>query len=141
MADRPAVNPARARLQFAQYFHGADLGCAGDRAAGKQGPQNIGDAGLLALTRRDGGNHGVQGGIGLDREKRIDRHAAGLGDAAEIVADQIHDHQIFRPFLGAGGQRGADGGVIAAQVGARRRALHRPGADRAIGRQFEEQFR
>ena len=55
-----------------------------------------------ALPRRDGGDHGVQGGIGFDLEQIADRHAAGLGDAAEIVADQIHDHQILGAVLGAG---------------------------------------
>ena len=41
----------------------------------------------------------MHGRIGLDREQVGHLDAADLGDAAEIVAQQIDDHQIFGALL------------------------------------------
>src|SRR3569833_4410922 len=40
-AQRAAIGAARRGFQLMQDFHGANLGRPGDRAAGKQSPQNV----------------------------------------------------------------------------------------------------
>ncbi len=50
----------------------------------------------------------------MNRSRHLD--AAAFGDAAEIVADQIHDHQILGAVLGAGRKPGSLGRVIAARA-------------------------
>ena len=93
----------------------------------------------LRFLRRDGGDHGVQGGIGLDLEQVLTSTLPASRDAAEIVADQIHDHQIFGAVLGAGRQRGAFAVIVPARaprvpfIG---RTVIRPSAG-----EIEEQFR
>ena len=81
----------------------------------------------------DGRGHLQQRRIGLDREQRRHLDAAGAGDAGEIVAQQIDDHQILGALLGIGGEGGGIG------VG-RRGALHRPRGE-AARLEREEQFR
>ena len=68
----------------------------------------------------------MHGAIGLDGEEVGDLDRADLGDAAEIVAKQIDDHQILGALLLVHGEPGLEAGVLARRAPARRRALHRP---------------
>jgi hypothetical protein len=79
----------------------------------------------------------VQGRIGLDRKQVLGPHAAGLGDAAQIIADQIHDHQIFGAVLGDAASAARS---RASSPRRARCALHRPGAYPPICRS-QKQFR
>ncbi len=56
-------------------------------------------------------------------------YAAGLGDAADIVAQQIDDHQIFSAVLGRIGQTASLCGVLFCVRQPRQRALDRAGLD------------
>ncbi|OQA33350.1 MAG: hypothetical protein BWY57_01283 [Betaproteobacteria bacterium ADurb.Bin341] len=62
-------------------------------------------------------------GVFLDVKERIDPDTADLGNAAEVIAQQIDDHQVFRPVF----FRMAQFIRVAA---ARRGAFHRPGGER-----------
>ena len=65
--------------------------------------------------------------VGLDREQVGDLDRADLGHAAEIVAQQIDDHQVLGALLLVHGEPGREARVLARRASARRRALHRPG--------------
>jgi hypothetical protein len=67
----------------------------------------------------------MDGRIGLDLEQFFDAHAAGSGDAAEIVADEIDDHQILRPLLFAVRKTRAPALVLIRIGAAWRGAFHR----------------
>ena len=137
IADGAAIGAARAAFQLPQNFHRPDLGSAGDRAAGKQRLHNRGDVGIRAQPRRDGGHHGVQGRVGLDGEQIFHAYAANLRDAAHIVANEIHDHQIFGAVLCRSRQRGAAQNIIAL---ARCGAFHGARTNMAA-LHFKKQFR
>ncbi len=140
MADGAAIQAARALLQFADDLHRADLRRAGDRAAGKQRAHDLLDACRRLEPRGDGGDHGVQGGIGLDGEEVFHRDAADQRQAADVVAHQIDDHQVLGAILRRGGERGLGAGVGEFVGAARRGALHRPRRDAALRRYSKEQL-
>jgi hypothetical protein len=56
-------------------------------------------------------------------------HAAGLADPRQVIAHQIHDHQVFRPILQRSGQRIGFGPVLLGIRPARAGALDGPGLD------------
>ena len=80
--------------------------------------------------------------IGLDREQVGDLDRADLGHAAEIVAQQIDDHQILGALLLVHGEPGLEAGIFARRAAPGRGALHRPrrhvlalAAEEQLGRQ------
>ena len=74
----------------------------------------------LADDRRD---QVVHGGVALEREQLGHAHGAGRADARQIVAHQVHDHQVLGAILGALGERLAE---RARRARARRRAAASP---------------
>ena len=111
-ADSAAVDAARAGFERAQNFHGANLWRAGHRATGKQRLQNLAQR-RTHRAGRHGGGHLPQRAIGLGLEQRRHLHAARWRESAEVVADQVHNHQVFGAVLFAGGERAGrlvDGG-------------------------------
>ena len=71
----------------------------------------------------------VNRGVVLEREELRHAHGAGRADARQVVAEQIHDHQVLGPVLGARGQRHAECGVVLRADAARPRALDGPRFD------------
>ena len=72
--------------------------------------------------------HLQQRGVTLDREEAVDADAAGGADAAEVVAQQVDDHDVLAAVLlvVVEGERGEGvfGGVEAARPGALHGARH-----------------
>ena len=83
----------------------------------------------------------VDGGIALDLEEP--RHADGsdLGDAPDVIAKKVDNHQVLGSILGIERQGGRDGRVACGILVARGRALHRPGLDAPWSVESEEEFR
>ena len=138
-ADRPRINPARRAFQLADDFHGAALGRAGDRAARVEGGEDVGQRHVRAQAGTHGGRHLQHAAVTAHVEQggRVD--AAGDGDATEVVAQQVDDHQVFgavfRVLRQGGGAFGVDGFTLAG----RRGALHRP-RQQLAARVAHEQF-
>ena len=141
MADGPAIDAARAPLQLSNDLHSANLRRAGDRTAGEQRAHQCVHARAGFEPRRHGGHHLMHRWISLDSEHVFDRHAADLGDPAQIVAQQIDDHQILGAVLGAGGKPRARLGVGGRVCHSRGGALHRTRRDLPIAGKVEKQFR
>jgi hypothetical protein len=75
----------------------------------------------------------VHRGQGHDQAEVLDVHAADLRHPAEVVAQEVHDHEVLGALLVVGAEAG--------RVGAgRARALDRPRLDTAPGH-AEEQLR
>ena len=64
---------------------------------------------------------------------------AGLGDFAEVVAQQIDNHHVFGAVFRVGLQLGGAAFVLTVAQN-RRGAFHRFGADGAVRTDFEEEF-
>ena len=131
-AEGPGVQAARLIFEFRNDLHGANFRRAGDRTTGKERQQNVieRDPGHM---RRDLRHHLPDGRIILDREQLLDLHAAARRHASQIVAQEVHDHQVLGPVLERFLQ--ALGRLIAGQ-----RSLHRPG-EQALAVLFQKQLR
>ncbi|MNL62461.1 hypothetical protein D3C87_1864840 [compost metagenome] len=74
----------------------------------------------------------MQRRIGFHREQVGDLDRADFGDAAEIVAQQVDDHQVFGAVLLVGRQRGTAGCILGQGAAAFQRPLHRPCRELAV---------
>ena len=131
MPDGPAVDAARLRLETRDQLHRADLGGADDRTRRKDAPQQPGHADVRFERRANAGRHLVQGLERLHSEKVGDADAADLGDAADVVAHQVDDHQIFRALLHVGRELPPRLRIGFDRTGTRRGAFHGPRRDDA----------
>ncbi len=104
VADGAGVGAAPVALQLGDDLHGADLGRAGHRAGGEAGPQGVvgGQIGPQAADHVGDQVHHV--GILLDRHELRRPHGARLGYAADIVAGEVHQHDMLSPLLLVAGQ-------------------------------------
>ncbi len=82
--------------------------------------------------------------VAFQAEQLRHPHRANAAGAAQVVAQQVDNHQVFRPVLGAGQQLGGVGCVFAGRCSAGPGALDRPGfhmafadLDEAFGRQAQ----
>ena len=71
---------------------------------GKQARMQSGGSTLLAQLAAHGGDELVHGLVGLDVHQVGHVHGADLADDAEVVAQQVDDHQVLGPVLLAGAQ-------------------------------------
>ena len=115
-AHRPGVGAARFGLEPAQRGDRGNLGRAGDRSARKQCLDDVDRVEARAEGGGDVGHHLVERGIGFDREQAGHGDAAGLGDAGQVVAEEVDDHEVFGALLGVGGE-GVGGGAVRGLVG------------------------
>jgi hypothetical protein len=136
--DRAAIGPARVALELGDQLHRADLGRPGDRAAGEDRADQVGSAQAFAQPSANGRGHLVDRRVALDGKGPLDSHAAGLGDAAEVVTHQVDDHQVLGAVLDAFDERGGRIGVAHLVEIARARAFHRLGGDRALVERDEQ---
>ena len=104
-ADRAGVDAARRQLGRRHDLHRALLGRPRDRGAREERLEERGQRSLAA--RRDARGHLQQRRIALDLEERGGLDAAELGDAPEVVAQHVDDHQVLGALLlGAAERRG-----------------------------------
>ena len=104
VTDRAGIDVALDRFEFANDFQRADLRRTADGAGGKGGLQDIGEGGAglqLALHLRHDMHH-VR--VAFDLETIGHDHAAGFGDAANIVAAQVDQHKVLGALLRIGQQ-------------------------------------
>lgn len=142
--ERAAVEAAPGRLELIDDLHGADLRRTGDGAAG----ETAGDQVQRILARcklgGDATDQVMHVGIALQGEQLRYFHRTDAAAAAQIVAQQIDDHQVLGSILAARQQllrlRLIIVGVIAAAPSALdRTGFHMTVADleKALGRQAE----
>ena len=89
----------------------------------------------------DGRDKVVHGGVVLEREQLGDAHGARRADARQVVAHQVHDHQVLGAVLGALGKRLPERGVVLGTDAARARAFDRPRFHKAVAVHAQEAFR
>ena len=128
-ADRAAVHAARAALEPGNVVHGLALGRTGNGAAGKEGGEQLAQAQVAAAAGGDGGRHLPDGGQGVQFEQIGHAHAAHFGHARQVVAQQVHDHQVLGPLLGAAAQVFGGGRIGDSVRPAWGGAFHGPGGD------------
>src|SRR5690606_6622357 len=98
IADAAAIQAAADWLQLLDDLHGADFRCAGDRAAGKCIGQQAQSIVAWRKLAGDAADQVVDVGVAFDAEQLWHPYAAIGADAAQIVAQQIDDHQVLGPI-------------------------------------------
>ncbi len=95
VADAAAVGVASLGLQLLDDLHGADLGRTCDGAARETGAQQIDSLPAIIELAMNGGDQMVHCRKGLYRKEVRDADRARSAHPPDIVAQQIHDHQIL----------------------------------------------
>ena len=84
------------------------------------------------------GDQLVDGLVGLDRHHLRHLDAADLADGAEVVAQEVDDHQVLGPVLLVGGEGGGEGCVFGGGRAAAAGALDRACFGFAVAADAEE---
>ena len=126
VAHGAAIQAAPHRFQFLDDLHGPHLGCTNQRAGRKcRGEQVEGVAPGCQFAAHTA-DHVHHMAVALDRTVRLDPHAAGTGDAAQVIARQVHQHHVLGVFLAVGAQLGFQPRVELRLIGPRPGAGDRP---------------
>src|SRR5262249_26011065 len=112
VADGPGVGPALRRLDLIDDLHGPDLGCPGDGTGREPGAEGVegGHPGLQLAADVRGDVHDVRVPLDLHHVGNLD--AVVLGDPADVVASQVHEHDVLGTLLGIGQQLRGQGLVF-----------------------------
>ena len=100
VAYGPAVGTPRPRFQFVNNLHGPDLGGAGQGPGREGGPEDVEAVLPFGHLGADMGDQVHHMGIAFHDHQFADLDRAGAGDPAQVVSSQIHQHDMFGPFLG-----------------------------------------
>lgn len=99
VSDGAGVEAARDGLEFGDDFGGAFFGSAGDGAAGEAGGEG-GDGGVSGREgAADGGDEVVDVLEFFELEHVGDLDGAEFADLAEVVAEEVGDHDEFGAFF------------------------------------------
>ena len=134
IADAAGIERALFLLQFVDDLHGAHLWRAGHRAGGKAGGERIERIAVLAQPAFDIRDDVHDLAVALDEELIGDFDRADLGDAADIVAAEIEQHQMLGAFLGIGEKLSLERLILVRRRAAPARAGDRADGDGAAGR-------
>ncbi len=99
IAHRAGVQAARHGLVAGDQFHGADLWCAHQSAGGKGGGEEIKRVPIRCQLSLDAADDMHDMTVALDGAIGIHTHAACLGDPTQIVAGEIHQHDVLGVLL------------------------------------------
>jgi len=94
--------PRLTGLELVDDFHRAHLRRAGERAGREGGAQHVQAAHAVQQTPFDIADKVHHMRVALDNEGLGDLDAARGGDAADVVARQVDEHEVFGTFLGVG---------------------------------------
>ncbi|NJD29241.1 MAG: hypothetical protein FIA92_13210, partial [Chloroflexi bacterium] len=108
------VRPATNRLEALEDLHGADLGRAGDRAAGEGCRQEVECVATRFEAAGDGADEVLDGGRSFEPAEPRHANAARPADPPEVVAQDVDDHDVLGPILGAAEQLAREAPVVGA---------------------------
>src|SRR3990172_3619087 len=100
IADRAGIGPARSLFQFTDDLHATHLGAAGDGAARKYRAQYLSGRHPAAQSSAYIRNDVMHMRIAFNPHEFIDLDAAWDADAAQIIAFEIDQHDMFGALLG-----------------------------------------
>ena len=102
VAHRAAVDAAGTVLQLVDQLHRADFRRAAESAGGEGRAEQVKGVVALGKQRMDVAHQVHHVGIALDVHEVLDVDAAGHGRAAQVVAAQVHQHEVFGALLRLG---------------------------------------
>ena len=112
IANGPAVHTTANFFKCGDAFHGTEFGRTRHRAHGKCGAHDIDRRDIVPQRARHAADHLMHRGEGVNAKQFIHLHRVGRGHPAEVVADEVDDHDIFRLLLFARRQGRFQGAVF-----------------------------
>src|SRR4029077_3460827 len=100
------VDAAARGFEFVDDLHGADFGRAGDGSGRETGGESVEAIDVGAQPPVQAGDQVHDMRIALDKFEALDLHGAVFADAAEVIAAEVHQHDVFGKLLGIGGEVG-----------------------------------
>ncbi len=113
-------------------MHGADFGGAGDGADGEGEAEGVEDGFVGGEFAGDVGDDVHDVAVAFDGHDVVDLHAAQLGGAADVIAAQVHEHDVLGTFLGIGEEIFFEGFVFGIRRAATPRACEGAVGDDAV---------
>ena len=92
------------RLEGCDVVEGRDLRRSRHRSAGEHRAQRLGPGDPLAQATLDERDEMLDAGHRADAHELGPANAAGLADAAQVIALQVHDHDVLGGVLAGGAQ-------------------------------------
>ena len=99
IADTAGIERALVLFQFVDDLHGAHFRRAGHRAGRKSGGERVERVAILAQFALDIGDDVHDLAVALDEELVGDFDGADFGDAADVVAAEVEQHQMLGALL------------------------------------------
>ena len=94
-----AVRSPGGGFQFRDDLHGPDLGCAG-KGAGREGsPDQLPGVAVRPQVADNVGDQMHHVAVALHEHQVRHLHGAGFGHPAQVVASQVHQHEMFGALL------------------------------------------
>ena len=122
IADRAAIDAAAVGFERVDDLHRPDLRRAGHGAGREAGDHGIDRVLILPEAADDIGDDVHDMAVALDRKALRHPDRTDFGDAADVVAAEVEQHQMLGALLGIGQQFGGERPVLG------RRRPPRPGA-------------
>src|SRR5215471_8941741 len=99
VANGACVTAAARFFQFADDLHRPDFGCAGDSSRRKRRSNCIIDATTVVQTAYYVRHDMHDMAVALDLHELCYSNGAEFRDAADVIAGEIHKHNVFSPLL------------------------------------------
>ncbi len=112
VADGTGVGAAFGGFKFVDDLHGADFGGAGDGADGEGEAEGVEEGFIGGEFSGDVGDDVHDVGVAFDGEDVGDFDGAEFGGAADVVAAEVDEHDVFGAFFGVGEEFGFEGLIL-----------------------------
>lgn len=120
--DAAAVDAATGGFELFDNLHRADFGCSRERACGETGAERVDGSQIFEELAFDTRHQVHDVRVALDEHKVFGLYAAELGDATDIVAAEVDEHDVLGYFFGVVAEvffeRSVGGFIRAAGAGA-----------------------
>src|SRR5258708_4869725 len=100
VADTPAVGSAGGLFELGNDLHGSDFGSAAERASRKGGAHEVEGSLVAREASFNLGDDVHDMAVALDDHEVLHLHRTELANAPDVIARQIHEHDVFDPFFG-----------------------------------------
>src|SRR6185437_1652553 len=102
--DGAAVDASADRFNLFNDFHGADFGSAGEGSGGKAGGEGVHGAEVFAQLAFNGGDQVHDVRVAFHEHEVADAHGAEVAYAANVIAAEIDEHDVFGALFFVGAQ-------------------------------------
>lgn len=132
VADGSGVGAALAFFHLVDDLHGTNLGRAGDGSGGEGGAHHVVGSEVIAETTVDIGDDVHDVAVALNGHEVTNFDTVKLGDAADIIAGEVDQHDVLGAFFGVVEEVLGEGFIFLFRFTAPARSGNRANVDPAV---------